>query len=206
VIIARQSAPIAAAPLSPFPATLTHRSQLAENPITLSLLFAALTNCVTSKSFACRSYRKLSGVGQCSQSIPPYFPIRQTQVATNLPRNSASNSNPLNRFRTVSVTTGIGAPSGFVVPRDIDLLLALRTPTPGYFWKAVQVKELTEGRCKTSERKGVKASSTQREISLRPQQARPEFGFDSMDAAPLPWMFLFCGFPPLWCQKPNPVE
>jgi hypothetical protein len=72
VIIASQLDPPPAAPLSPFPATLTSYPQLTENPATLSLLFATLTHCVTPKSFACHSYKELPGVRVPLPAFKPF--------------------------------------------------------------------------------------------------------------------------------------
>jgi len=47
--------------LSPFPATLTDRSQLTENPATLSLLSATLTDTVDHNPFVCHSYKNHGG-------------------------------------------------------------------------------------------------------------------------------------------------
>jgi len=47
--------------LSPFPAALTDRSQLTENPATLSPVFATLTGPVMHKAFACHSYKNHGG-------------------------------------------------------------------------------------------------------------------------------------------------
>src|SRR5579859_2504745 len=47
--------------LSPFPATLTDRSQLTENPATLSPLSATLTDTVAHNPFVCQSYKKHRG-------------------------------------------------------------------------------------------------------------------------------------------------
>lgn len=55
--------PTAGTPVSPFPATLTGTSQLAENTRPVSPLFATLTNCVTRKPFVCHSYGKTPGGG-----------------------------------------------------------------------------------------------------------------------------------------------
>ena len=58
--------------LSPFPATLTDNSQLVENSATLSLAFAALTDHVKHKSFACHSYKKHRGWGQGLRSFASF--------------------------------------------------------------------------------------------------------------------------------------
>src|ERR1700675_3680924 len=50
-------------PLSPFPAILTDHSQPIENAITLSPVFATLTDNVKHKSFVCHSYKKHPGGG-----------------------------------------------------------------------------------------------------------------------------------------------
>ena len=47
--------------VSPFPAALTNKSQLTENPATLSLVAATLTRRVKHKSIVCHSYRKHPG-------------------------------------------------------------------------------------------------------------------------------------------------
>ena len=47
--------------LSPFPATLTDRSQLTENSATLSPLSATLTDTVDHNPFVCHSYKKHQG-------------------------------------------------------------------------------------------------------------------------------------------------
>ena len=57
------------APLSPFPATLTDHSQLIENSIALSPVFATLTGTVNHKPFVCHSYRKQVGVGHTTSSL-----------------------------------------------------------------------------------------------------------------------------------------
>jgi len=49
--------------LTPFPATLTSPSQIAENTTTLSPAFATLTSRVKHKPFVCHSYRKHPGGG-----------------------------------------------------------------------------------------------------------------------------------------------
>jgi len=52
---------LATAPLTPFPATLTDRSQLTENPATLSPVSAALTSRVKLNPFVCHSYKNRGG-------------------------------------------------------------------------------------------------------------------------------------------------
>src|SRR5579859_8127973 len=47
--------------LSPFPATLTDRSQLTENPATLSSVSATLTDTVDHNPFVCHSYKNHGG-------------------------------------------------------------------------------------------------------------------------------------------------
>jgi hypothetical protein len=90
MIIAAESHRTPSLPLSPFPATLTSCPQLVENPATLSLLFATLTLCVTPKSFACHSYKKLPGVG----------PLLPTFKLFNLPTFKHSRFYPLS-FHTI---------------------------------------------------------------------------------------------------------
>src|SRR5579859_4093800 len=52
---------LATAPLTPFPATLTDRSQLTENSATLSPVSATLTDTVAHNPFVCHSYKKHRG-------------------------------------------------------------------------------------------------------------------------------------------------
>ncbi len=59
--------------VTPFPAALTGSVQLAENPATLSLAFATLTNRVKHKSCVCHSYKKHRGVGSFSSTSSSRF-------------------------------------------------------------------------------------------------------------------------------------
>jgi len=70
---------------TPFLATLTNHSQPIENAITLSPVFASLTDTVKHKSFACRSYKKHRGVGYTAQSkffSPPHASLNHSSFAT----------------------------------------------------------------------------------------------------------------------------
>ena len=63
---------------TPFLATLTNHSQPIENAITLSPVFASLTDTVKHKSFACRSYKKHRGWGTLldpNSSLPLTLPL-----------------------------------------------------------------------------------------------------------------------------------
>jgi hypothetical protein len=79
--------PLAArhSPLSPFPATLPDRPQLIENTITLSLVFAALTDTVNHKPFVCHSCKKHRGWG---------IPSREFSQTTRYPLLTTHSSRP----------------------------------------------------------------------------------------------------------------
>ena len=69
----------------PFLDALTNHSQPIENAITLSPVFASLTDTVKDKSFACRSYKKHRGVGYTAQSkffSPPHAFLNHSSFAT----------------------------------------------------------------------------------------------------------------------------
>ena len=67
---------LAAAPLTPFPATLRGQSQLIENPAALSRAVAILTRHVHHNPFVCHSYKKHPGRGA---AIVNFF-VAQTSV------------------------------------------------------------------------------------------------------------------------------
>src|SRR5271155_4875198 len=77
------------APASPFFATLTDNSQVAENTATLSPFPAALSHTVNHKSFVCQSLQKTPGgvpaLRTCPFSCSPLFPNVQTFKLSNLP-------------------------------------------------------------------------------------------------------------------------
>jgi len=82
---------LATAPLTPFPATLTDRSQLTENPAALSRALATLTRHVHHNPFVCHSYKKHRGSHPSSQrsfrsgfSRPNFLPTRHSPPATAL--------------------------------------------------------------------------------------------------------------------------
>jgi len=72
--------------VTPFPATLTGQSQLAENTTTLSPAFATLARRVKHKSFVCHSYRKHRGWGQVVQRSLALFTTHYS-LLTLLPQN-----------------------------------------------------------------------------------------------------------------------
>src|SRR5690242_13190333 len=74
--LAASHSSLAAAPLTPFPATLSAISQLIENPAALSPVLATLTRHVRHNPFVCHSYRKYRGWGA---AIVNFF-VTQTSV------------------------------------------------------------------------------------------------------------------------------
>ena len=74
--------------LSPFPATLTADSQLAENSATLSLVVATLTSLVNHNPFVCHSYKKHPGWGS---AIVNFF-VAQTSVCALLRQSTSEAS------------------------------------------------------------------------------------------------------------------
>jgi len=90
--------------LTPFFATLTNHLQPIENAITLSPVFASLTDIVKHKSFACHSCRKHRGVGYTAQSkflsSPHVFPN------SFVIRTSAKRSGNSGRIRIYGKTGG----------------------------------------------------------------------------------------------------
>jgi hypothetical protein len=88
-------------PLSPFPATLTHNSQVAENTATLSPLPATLTGNVNHKSFVCHSYAKHPGWGvplsaQTSHQVTSHeSPVNHTPPWCMLGANRCGGRRPL---------------------------------------------------------------------------------------------------------------
>ena len=83
--LATSHSSLAAAPLTPFPATLRRQSQLIENPAALSRAVATLTRHVHHNPFVCHSYKKHPGWGP---AIVHFF-VAQTSVCA-LSRQSAS--------------------------------------------------------------------------------------------------------------------
>jgi hypothetical protein len=82
-------------PLTPFPATLTSLSQLAEKPATLSPVYAALSSLVTPKSFACHSYKKHRGWGIPSFAVNSARPaLRPTRSSTRIDLINATPRTP----------------------------------------------------------------------------------------------------------------
>jgi hypothetical protein len=82
--------------LTPFLATLTDNTQLAENPATLSPAFATLTHFAQSKSIVCNSYTKSPGVGGTPGNAhlrlaptppPPNFQIRRPLQLQPIPQS-----------------------------------------------------------------------------------------------------------------------
>jgi len=71
---------LATAPLTPFPATLTGKSQLIENPATLSRVVATLTRHLHLNPFVCHSYKKHGG---WRRAIVNFF-VAQTSVCAPL--------------------------------------------------------------------------------------------------------------------------
>jgi hypothetical protein len=110
--------------LTPFPASLTDKSQLAENPATLSSFAATLTRRVKHKSFACHPYKKHPGSHPSSQifsfrslathqsRITKSFIIRTyAKSAHKLFRMNTSKTQDLKPFRmNTSEKTGVGGP------------------------------------------------------------------------------------------------
>src|SRR5579859_61168 len=65
--LATSHSSLATAPLTPFPATLSGKSQLIENPAALSPVVATLTRHVRHNLFVCHSYKKHPGGGYTLQ-------------------------------------------------------------------------------------------------------------------------------------------
>src|SRR6476661_8232683 len=61
--LATSHSSLATAPLTPFPATLSEKAQLIENPAALSRVVATLTRHVHHNPFVCHSYKKTTGAG-----------------------------------------------------------------------------------------------------------------------------------------------
>jgi len=90
--------------LSPFPATLTDRSQLTENPATLSPASATLTDTVDLNPFVCHSYKKHRGAAIVS------FLVARTSVCallrqSTLGSSEAKDPQELKNLAVQSVTT-----------------------------------------------------------------------------------------------------
>jgi hypothetical protein len=121
--LATRHSPLATASSTPFFATLTRHPQLAENPATLSPLFATLTRFLTPNSFACHSYTKTPGVGGWglvfARSLCPRFSsaLRCTRLS-GLPLSprtrhySLSTSNYPLSFHTI--------PNSFAPPQNLS--------------------------------------------------------------------------------------
>jgi hypothetical protein len=88
-------------PLSPFFAALADRSQLAENPATLSLVFATLTRFVTSNPFVCHSYEKTPGVW--ATSSPRKINLPAPALSFLYPDHAAQNKKHESRKSPTSV-------------------------------------------------------------------------------------------------------
>src|SRR5579859_1174333 len=87
--------------LSPFPATLTDRSQFTENPATLSPLSATLTSRVKLNPFVCHSYKKHGG---WRRAIVNFF-VAQTLACAPLGRltSASSESKHPQEFKNLAV-------------------------------------------------------------------------------------------------------
>ena len=99
--------------LSPFPATLTDRSQLTENPATLSPVSATLTDTVAHNPFVCHSYRKHRGRAYTFQPGISFRSLttRHSPLATISFIIRTSKTQHLNSFRmNTSEKTGRGVP------------------------------------------------------------------------------------------------
>jgi len=85
--------------LSSFPATLTDRSQLTENPATLSPVSATLTDTVDHNPFVCHSYKKHRGSAIVS------FLVARTSVCAPLGRltSASSESKHPQEFKNLAV-------------------------------------------------------------------------------------------------------
>jgi len=83
--LATSHSSLATAPLTPFPATLSGKSQLIENTPALSPVVATLTSHVKANPFVCHSYKKHPG---WESAIVNFF-VAQTSVCA-LSRQSAS--------------------------------------------------------------------------------------------------------------------
>ena len=83
--LAASRSSLATAPLTPFPAALSGRSQLIENPATLSLFPATLTCHLHHNPFVCRSYKKHLGGGRTLQPAISFrnLTTRHSPLATN---------------------------------------------------------------------------------------------------------------------------
>jgi len=87
--LATSHSSLATALLTPFPATLSGKSQLIENPAALSRVVATLTHHVHHNPIVCHSYKKHPGSHLSSQrslrsgfSRPNLLPTRHSQLAT----------------------------------------------------------------------------------------------------------------------------
>jgi len=104
---------LATAPLTPFPATLTDRSQLTENSATLSPVSATLTDTVAHNPFVCHSYRKHRGRAYTFQPGISFRSLttRHSPLATISFIIRTSKTQHLNSFRmNTSEKTGRGVP------------------------------------------------------------------------------------------------
>src|SRR5579859_4100297 len=111
---------LATAPLTPFPATLSGKSQLIENPAALSRVLATLTRHVHRNPFVCHSYKKHPGGGCTLQSAIsfPNLATRHSPLATKsfAIRTSIKPAHKLFRMNT-SKKTREGGASIPIVPR-----------------------------------------------------------------------------------------
>jgi len=87
--LAASHSSLASAPLTPFPAILSGKSQLIENPAALSPVLATLTRHLHHNPFVCHSYKKHRGSHPSSQrsfwsgsSGPNFLPTRYSPLAT----------------------------------------------------------------------------------------------------------------------------
>jgi len=82
---------LATAPLTPFPATLSGKSQLIENPATLSRVVATLTRHLHLNPFVCHSYKKHGG---WRRAIVNFF-VAQTSACALLSHESPGTASAL---------------------------------------------------------------------------------------------------------------
>jgi protoporphyrinogen/coproporphyrinogen III oxidase len=98
---------------TPFPATLTGLSQLAEKPTTLSPVSATLSGLVTPKSFACHSYKKHRGWGIPSSSAnSAHSALRPTRPSSRIDLFNATPRTPTLTPLSATLTKNKGEGSG----------------------------------------------------------------------------------------------
>src|SRR5579859_2432004 len=146
---------LATAPLTPFPATLTDRSQLTENPAALSRVVATLTRHVHHNPFVCHSYKKHPG---CRGAIVNFF-VARTSVCAPLGHftSASSEAKQPQEFKNLAVlpVTTHQSPATSSVPSLPPVTSHQSRITNSFIIRTSKTQHLKPFRIRTYEKRGM---------------------------------------------------